>query len=236
MINFSSMKGFDLKALRESFGISRPELALATKIPYGTLGRWENNNTIIKDVDDIRNIQEYFESKETGEGEMFNPKKSAFEEGLPQYHTIDKIAKGKEAFKVSTDDGARPYYNIDFTEGFEKIFEDEGLAPSYYINYKPCEDVGWWLNVTGNGMHPHISNGDIIAVKKVENWQTFLMPDEIYGIITVNGLKTIRTVCFGNDQDYFSLVPSNKNYQTVEIPKNIISTVLKVRTVFKKAF
>lgn len=227
------IKGLKLK---EAIRINYPNQQVAADklgVSRQTLSTWFRLGNLDKEI--IQNVKTKL-GIDIAEINAFNPKNPAFEEGLQQYHAIEKIAKGKEAFKISTDDGARPYYNVDFTEGFEKIFEDEGLAPSYYINYKPCEDVGWWLNVTGNGMDPHISNGDIIAVKIVDDWQTFLMPDEIYGIITVNGLKTIRTVCFGNDPDYFSLVPSNKNYQTVEIPKNIISTVLKVRTVFKKAF
>lgn len=230
------MSGNELQELRKSVGITQQSLSDTTGIPLGTIARWESKNLEIVKAIQIGKLNQFFKNFNNKTVENSEPKNSAFKEDSTQYQTTEKIAKGKEAFKVSIDDGARPYYNVDFTEGFEKIFEDEKLAPNYYINYEPCKDVGWWLNVTGNGMHPHISNGDIIAVKIVEDWETFLMPDEIYGIITVNGLKTIRTVCFGNDADYFSLVPSNKNYQTVEIPKNIISTVLKVRTVFKKAF
>jgi len=238
--------GKRLKELREKFGLT--QFLFGGKIKYSQNLVSENEQGGKKNKEGVKIIASRYLDMvstiygvnrkwlETGVVEMFSPKNSTFEEGLPQYHTTGNIAKGKEAFKVSTEDGPRPYYNVDFAEGFEKIFEDEGLAPSYYIDYKPCEDVGWWVNVTGNGMHPVISNGDVISVKKVEDWQTFLMPDEIYGIITTNGLKTIRTVCFGNDADYFSLIPSNKDYQTVEMPKNIISTVLKVRTVFKKAF
>lgn len=164
----------------------------------------------------------------------FGSNHNGFEERLPQYLTPTKFAKGKEAFKISAADGPRPYYNVDFAEGFEKVFEDEKLAPSYYIDYDPCRDVGWWVNVTGNGMYPIISGGDKVAVKIEEDWQTFLMPNEIYGIITINGFRTIRTVCNSDNPENILLVPYNKNFQTVEISKNIVKAVLKVRAIFKK--
>ncbi len=84
-------------------------------------------------------------------------------------------------------------------------------------------------------MEPLISNGDIIALRKIEDWQTYILYGEIYGIMT-DEWRTVKRVRKAQDPAYILLEPINKEYDEQEIPKSIIRSVWQVLGSVKKFF
>lgn len=48
-------------------------------------------------------------------------------------------------------------------------------------------------------MEPEINSGDIILIKEVYNWQDYIDYDDIYGIVTSNGFRTIKRIRKGKN-------------------------------------
>ena len=56
-----------------------------------------------------------------------------------------------------------PYYNVDFTLGFDIVVNDQSRNPDFLIDFPPYNDC-YWCNAHGNSMHPTISSGDITLI------------------------------------------------------------------------
>lgn len=130
-----------------------------------------------------------------------------------------------------------PYYDVDFIGGFDSIFNNDIVKPSYYIDFQPFNDVDCWTNVTGKSMGPLIAHGDIVALKKLNSWHDFLLLGEIYAIVTPE-FRTIKIIGKGKDDDHFTLIPYNKGggYAEQPIPKKIITHIFRVKGSLKKFF
>lgn len=123
-----------------------------------------------------------------------------------------------------------PYYNVDFTGGFDLVPNDQTMNPDYYINYQPYNKPGvMWCNVTGHSMEPEINHGDTIAIKELSDWRIYLPFGEIYGIVTTEH-RTIKRVAKAENEGFIKLIPTNKSpeYSPQEIPLQIIQKVFLV--------
>ncbi len=121
----------------------------------------------------------------------------------------------------------QPYYNVDFMGGFDLMTNDQTTVPAGYVNLPAINDSDvLWVNVTGHSMEPAINHGDIIAIKELQDWRTYLPKGEIYGIVTKNELRTVKIVRKGSDDQHIKLVPVNiSEYDEEEIP---LSSIMKV--------
>lgn len=155
----------------------------------------------------------------TGEGDMLVQKK---EETLP-------------VPKTSYTTG-RPYYNVDFIGGFDLIINDQTIIPEYNIDFAPYNQDGvFWCNITGHSMEPKVSHGDIIAIKEVSDWQSYLTMGEIYAIVTTNELRTVKIIRKGASDDVFRLIPINTaDFDEQEISKSMILRVFEVLGCMKR--
>ena len=142
----------------------------------------------------------------TGEGDML------VEQGSP--HVGYDTSKGI------------PYYNVDFTMGFDLLVNDQTVTPDYYIDFAPFNRCMCWINARGDSMTPTISAGDIVALQRVEDFR-YLISGEVYAIVTGNGLRTIKRV---NDKgDSLELIPDNKQYEPQTIAKQDVVGVFYVK-------
>ncbi len=137
--------------------------------------------------------------------------------------------------KISYTKG-RPYYNVDFIGGFDLVFNDQTINPEYYIDFAPYNKDGvMWCNITGHSMEPSISNGDIIAIKEVQDWFDYLSMGEIYAIVTTNNLRTVKIVRKGSTEEKFRFIPINtKDFDEQEVPKKMILRVFELLACIKK--
>lgn len=133
--------------------------------------------------------------------------------------------------QVSYTEGA-PYYDVDFLLGFDEIGSPDRENPDYLIRMPGYEKVTLWCNASGHSMEPEISNGDIVALQRIEDF-SFLPYGDVYGIITTNGMRTIKRLGRGSREGYYNLIPTNKDYDEQEIPIRMIAIVYRVMGAMK---
>lgn len=192
-----------------------------------------------------------------------NEKKLSQKSNINQYETKNKDVIGKYRFgdakevnheltypinstlqkanmtpKANSEHKGVPYYDIDFMGGFDLVFNDQTIQPLFYIDFLPFNDCDCWINVTGKSMGPLIAHGDIVGLKKVDNWKRFLLEGEIYAVITDNGFRTIKMIGAGPDKEHYTLIPYNKSeeYKPQIIPKDVITHIFRVKGNIKKFF
>ena len=139
-----------------------------------------------------------------------------------------------EVPKISYTKGT-PYYNVDFIGGFDIVLNDQTTIPEYLIDFKKYNDATCWCNVTGHSMEPEITHGDIIALKRIEDF-SFLPYGEVYAIVTRNGMRTIKRLGPSANKDCYSLIPTNKSpeYGVQDLPKDMIYIVFQVLGCMKR--
>ena len=200
------------KSIRNfAFVIGMPERTINTYIKTGRTPSLEVIDAILRTFPDIS-----AEWLIRGEGSML---KSEYNEDKP---------------KISYTAGV-PYYNVDFIGGFDLVLNDQTIKPEYLIDFKMYNTAECWCNVTGHSMEPEISQGDIIALKELHDWQTYIPSGEIYAIVTTEH-RTIKRVSPGKHEGYILLTPSNPSpeYVPQEIPLSIVQRVYRVLGCMKR--
>lgn len=128
-----------------------------------------------------------------------------------------------------------PYYDVDFEGGFDMMANDQTVIPSGWISIEKFVNATCLCNITGHSMEPEISHGDIIVLRKIEDW-SFLPLGEIYAIVTRNDMRTVKRIGVGSRKDTYKLIPSNKSpeYSPQEIHKKDILQLYKVLGCLKR--
>lgn len=192
------------------------DISLATGVNKGSVSSYLNGN-IKPSIPFIKKFEEVYKIK------------------IEFVQTNDKQ---EESFKptISENKGS-PYYDVDFVGGFDLVVNNQSVNPSFYIDFLPYNDCDCWVNVTGKSMSPFISHGDIVALKKVENWREFLLFGEIYAIVT-SEFRTIKIVGKSELIDHFKLIPYSKSHEFSEqdLPIKLIDYVYRVKGCLKKFF
>lgn len=139
----------------------------------------------------------------------------------------DMLARPNEP-RISYDHGV-PYFNVDFIGGFDLVLNDQTKNPEYYIDFAEYNNADCWCNVMGHSMEPEISQGDMIALKELKDWRTYLPSGEIYGIVTTEH-RTIKKITPSEREGYLRLIPCNPSPEFVaqEIPVTIVERVYRV--------
>ena len=155
-------------------------------------------------IADAHNLN--FEWLKYGEGEMY-----AVDEPAPE---------------ISYTDGV-PYFDVDFKLGFDEMEHPGAPNPEYLIRMPGYEKATLWCNASGHSMEPEISNGDIIALQKIEDI-SFLPFGAVYAIITTNGMRTIKRLGRSEMPGCYKLIPTNPEYDSQDIPIKMIYRVYRV--------
>ena len=142
----------------------------------------------------------------------------------------------KPCVDLATTNVGIPYYDVDFCGGFDHVFNDQSITPAGLINLPIYDKAELWANITGRSMEPLINHGDIIAIKQVHDWNTYLLYGEIYGIIT-DEYRTVKRIRKSKNPNNIILEPLNKDgFDDQEISKNIIRGVWAVIGYARKLF
>lgn len=208
-----------IKSYLSVVGISNRYLAVQLGMSEKTLNN-KLNGTRGLDTDTLQKIALQFEELNTnwlitGKGDMLKSSTSP---------AINYERKGS------------PYYDVDFIGGFDMVLNSQTINPEYYIDFEPYNkpDV-MWCNITGHSMEPAINHGDMIAIKEVQDWQSYLTLGEIYAIVTTNNMRTVKKIRKGGTAEQYKLVPVNiTDYDEQEIEKNKISKVFEVLGCMKR--
>lgn len=151
----------------------------------------------------------------TGEGEMTTVQNNVIHEEFEEvYHSAPKKAAV-----------GRPYFDVDFALGFSILENDQTQHPSYIIDFRPYNHCDLYCNAHGDSMHPTISSGDIVALKRIEDFR-YLINGEIYAIVTSNGLRTIKRI--HDNGDTFTLLSDNPTITPQTLPKSLVTHVFRV--------
>lgn len=124
-----------------------------------------------------------------------------------------------------------PYFDVDFLGGFDEMYNDQTIYPSYYINFQPYNKKGnIWCNIVGDSMSPRINSGDKICIQPVNSVEDIIY-GEIYAIVTLSDMRTVKWITRSPEKGMIRLVPENKDprygdYQ--DIRKSDIRFIYKV--------
>lgn len=154
------------------------------------------------------------------------------------YNISDDIFlnKNSQAVVSYTEKKGRPFYDVDFTLGFEQLDNDVELHPEFNIDFAPAnKDTITWFRGKGNSMLGEINSGDYIALEEITNFDWFPL-GRVYGIITKNGFRTIKRIVKSDLEDHYLLKASNPDktsHPDQDIPKDMICKLFKVMYVIK---
>lgn len=140
------------------------------------------------------------------------------------------------SYSVSANNKGVPYYDVDFIGGFDVVLNDQSRNPDYYIDFPAYNKADAWANITGHSMEPLISHGDMIALKRIEDWPNYILYGEVYGIVTseYRTVKKVRKSVKGEDN--LRLVPVNPEFDEQDIPKSIVRGVFQIIGCAKRIF
>lgn len=136
------------------------------------------------------------------------------------------------AVEISYTDGV-PYYDEFFECGFDELSPSTVRNPDFLVKVPGYGKATLWCNASGQSMAPEINNGDLIAMQRVEDLSLILYGD-IYGIVTSNGLRTIKRIGRSDLPGHVRLIPTNKDCDSQDIPVEMIIILYKVLGALKK--
>jgi len=126
--------------------------------------------------------------------------------------------------------GAVPFWDLPVSAGHSVVDIIGDKAPVGYIEGLPGIDIAEnILPITGMSMEPEISNGAIIGVKKIDNWET-LNTERIYLIITHDDRMVKRIESDEENEDILWCLSTN--YKRFKIYKTDIVEIQRVCFVY----
>lgn len=155
-------------------------------------------------------------------------------EVLPYEFKQKLKANGVEVFDVKTiltseqkNYSLIPFYNIDVFASPEKTFDDNPETPAYFLSVPGFSDCSYALPVCGNSMAPKFKNGDVIAVKEINN-KDIILYGEAYLVIT-DEYRVVKIIRKHQDQDKIILMSENPEYDPVEICRDEVRKLYLVK-------
>lgn len=193
----------DVKQFRIERGLTQRRLAEICGVTLRTIQNWEADPNVPEKVNRLLNAL------------SIKPIEELEAIGDRSRNNVVNLVKGV------------PYYDEDFVLGFNALGFPTSEKPEFLVNIPRYRNATLWCNATGHSMEPEINNGDMVALELIED-PSFLLMGEIYAIVTTNGLRTIKRVNRGDDQETYTLVPTNPQYDSQQIPKDKILRVFRV--------
>ena len=162
-------------------------------------------------------------------GEMIVP------ESEPTKENGEKVEKKSIEPQISMEEGqGTPYYDVDFTAGFNEVFNDQTILPTCNIIVPGLEKATVWCNVTGHSMEPKINPGDIIALR--ECTVSDIQYGEIYAVV-LDTIRTIKILRKGSTPGSLRFVPINlSQYDEQEFNVSRIIRIFEVIGSISKFF
>lgn len=161
-------------------------------------------------------------------------------ENFPRYNS-DWILTG-EGVMLKADQAAVkeystgvPYYAVDFLAGFDLVMNDQTTKPDGYVSFPHIRGAQAWVDISGKSMSPLIDPGDVIALKKVEDWTVNILYGEVYALVT-DQYRTVKRIRKSDREGWIRLVPENPEYDPQDIPATSVRAVFQVLGCAKKIF
>lgn len=195
-----------LRAERNKYGLSLQRIQELTNLPLKTLKAYDNGSKEMPD-DILEAFENLFERIENEYNEREEDNTS-----IPVLITDDMVSNVKV-----------PFYEVDFAGGFTSPEMFSEVKPSFVISSPSFSGADFACVLTGNSMSRRIKNGSVIGLKKINEWWEYFPTNEIYAIVTKNGLRTVKIVKRSSQSGYIDLIPdplpeyNNPPYETETI-------------------
>ena len=147
----------------------------------------------------------------------------------------EMLKSSQTAIKDYSNNGGVPYYAVDFLAGFDLVMNDQTAKPDGYISFPNIRGAQAWVDISGKSMSPLIDPGDVIAIKRIEDWQTNILYGEVYALVT-NQYRTVKRIRRSELPDHIRLIPENPDYDPQDIPISSVLAVFQVLGCAKKIF
>ncbi|GIM51985.1 hypothetical protein CAPN004_10150 [Capnocytophaga cynodegmi] len=196
-----------LKTEREKYKMSLADISEKTNIPLKKLKEYNTGQkNIPKKTLEI--LEQFFE-RVSNEYESYQQEDTS----IPILRTEEVISSVQV-----------PYYDVDFAGGWTSAELFSQQKPSFVISSPDFARAEFACNLIGNSISNRIENGSIIGLRKVDEWQIYFPTNEIYGVVTKNGLRTVKIVKRSKEKGFLELIPdalpqyNNPPYEPELIP------------------
>lgn len=195
-----------LRAERNKYGLSLQRIQELTNLPLKTLKAYDNGSKEMPD-----DILEAFDN-------LFQRIENEYNEREEENTTIPVLITDDMVSNVKV-----PFYEVDFAGGFTSPEMFSEVKPSFVISSPSFSGADFACVLTGNSMSRRIKNGSVIGLKKINEWWEYFPTNEIYAIVTKNGLRTVKIVKRSSKSGYIDLIPdplpeyNNPPYETETI-------------------
>lgn len=179
-----------LRTERNKYGLSLQRIQELTNLPLKTLKAYDNGSKEMPD-DILEAFENLFERIENEYNEREEDNTS-----IPVLITDDMVSNVKV-----------PFYEVDFAGGFTSPEMFSEVKPSFVISSPSFSGADFACVLTGNSMSRRIKNGSVIGLKKINEWWEYFPTNEIYAIVTKNGLRTVKIVKRSSQSGYIDLIP-----------------------------
>ncbi|QQV91537.1 transcriptional regulator [Winogradskyella phage Peternella_1] len=225
-----------LKDYLLSNGISSRQAELSIGVSNGTLSKPFLKGTSIK-TDTLEKFLNHYVDFNLIENNSSNFN-GDFGPNAIDDRKSDQLNENTTVYKLRTDKNyinqTIPLYNIEATAGLVNLFQnnsDQRPIDTIRIpNLPKCDGA---LYVTGDSMYPLLKSGDIVAYKKIEDFQNDVFWGEMYLVsVEVAGeeyvsVKYVQKSDKGDD--YIKLVSQNQHHQ----PKDILLKKVRAMALIK---
>lgn len=147
----------------------------------------------------------------------------------------EMLKSPQTAVKDYSNNGGVPYFAVDFLAGFDLVFNNQTAVPDGYISFPHIRGAQAWVDISGKSMSPLIDPGDVIAIKRIEDWQTNILYGEVYALVTKQ-YRTVKRIRKSERDGWIRLVPENPEYDPQDIPVTSIIALYQVLGCAKKIF
>ena len=206
-----------LRTERNKYDLSLYRIQELTNLPMKKLKAYDNGDEDMPD-----DILEAFENLFQRIENEYNEREEQ-EDSLPVLITDDMVSNVKV-----------PFYEVDFAGGFHSPEMFSEVKPSFIISSPSFAGADFACVLIGNSMSRRIKNGSVIGLKKIEEWWEYFPTNEIYAVVTKNGLRTVKIVKRGKKDGCIDLIPdplpeyNNPEYETETIRMDYVIGFYKV--------
>jgi hypothetical protein len=179
-----------LRAERNKYGLSLQRIQELTNLPLKTLKAYDNGSKEMPD-----DILEAFEN-------LFERIENEYNEREEENNTLPVLITDDMVSSVKV-----PFYEVDFAGGFTSPEMFSEVKPSFIISSPSFAGADFACILTGHSMSRRIKNGSVIGLKKINEWWEYFPTNEIYAIVTKNGLRTVKIVKRSTQSGYIDLIP-----------------------------
>lgn len=153
------------------------------------------------------------------------------EELIDESEFNDPLQEYENGSQFLMTDGV-PYFDLDTSSAIEVLTGNKDNISPTDFTYIPGLSADFILSCYGKEMIPVISNGDLIALRKITD-HSFFNFGNIYLIATQEQIL-IRYVKSGERRGYISLFAENETHETIDLPLSKVKAIYLVVCTIKR--